>query len=60
MLVSVILGADFSRERTHPATQQPIPTTHPTPNTKTGAPLPGLRLEEGHAPLYLGRRPSLG
>jgi len=32
----------------------------PPRNTKTGAPLPGLRLEENHAPRYRGRRFSLG
>jgi hypothetical protein len=33
----------------------------PSPHsTKTGAPLPGLRPEEDHAPLYLGWRFSLG
>ena len=32
---------------------------HPQ-HKRTGAPLPGLRPEEDHAPLYSGRRFSLG
>jgi hypothetical protein len=45
------IRADFSRGCAHPAMQPPIPTTHPTTQrTRTGAPLPGLRPEEEHAP----------
>jgi hypothetical protein len=61
MLAFLKLVADFSSGCAHPAMRPPIPATHPYPVTrKTGAPLPGLRPEEGHTPLYRGRPFSLG
>jgi hypothetical protein len=61
MLAILDPAADFSKGCTLPAMQLPNSATHPHYATsETGAPLPGLRPEEGHAPLYRGRRFSLG
>ena len=58
MLAFLKSGADFFRGvRTQQCNHQFL---RPTPNTKTGAPLPGLRPDVDHAPLYCVRRFSLG